>query len=44
MVASLVFVAVSWVFCGVVPVDDPSVPVGLLSAAVTVLGTRRGGR
>ncbi|NEA46683.1 hypothetical protein [Streptomyces sp. SID10815] len=38
IVASLVFVAVSSVFCGVVSVDDPSVSVGLLSAAVTALG------
>lgn len=38
IVASLVFVAVSSVFCGVASVDDPSVSVGLLSAAVTGLG------
>ncbi|MFE9360378.1 hypothetical protein ACFYPB_40780 [Streptomyces olivaceoviridis] len=38
IVASLVFVAVSSVFCGVASVDDPSVSVGLLSAAVTALG------
>ncbi|MCT2546217.1 hypothetical protein [Streptomyces atratus] len=38
IVASLVFVAVFSVFCGVASVDDPSFSVGLLSAAVTVLG------
>ncbi|MEW2623573.1 hypothetical protein [Streptomyces sp. NPDC048106] len=38
IIASLGFVAVSSVFCGVVSVDDPSVSVGLLSAAVTGLG------
>ncbi|MFE2384565.1 hypothetical protein [Streptomyces misionensis] len=38
IVASLVFVAASSVSCGVVSVDNPSVPVGLLSAAVTGLG------
>ncbi|MFJ2272256.1 hypothetical protein ACIP4W_40040 [Streptomyces sp. NPDC088846] len=38
IVASLVFVAVFSVFCGVASVDDPSVSVGLLSAAVTGLG------
>ncbi|MFJ9033663.1 hypothetical protein ACIRQP_35210 [Streptomyces sp. NPDC102274] len=32
------FVAVSSVFCGVSSVDDPSVSVGLLGAAVTGLG------
>ncbi|MFD0296436.1 hypothetical protein ACFWJS_28510 [Streptomyces sp. NPDC127061] len=37
IVTSLVFV-VSSVFCGVASVDDPSVSVGLLSAAVTGLG------
>ncbi|MFI6063201.1 hypothetical protein [Streptomyces sp. NPDC051286] len=36
--ASLVFVAVTSVFCGVASVDEPSVSVGLLSAAVTGLG------
>lgn len=36
--ASLVFVAAFSVFCGVASVDDPSVSVGLLSAAVTGLG------
>jgi hypothetical protein len=38
IVASLVFVAAFSVFCGVASVDDPSVSVGLLSAAVTGLG------
>ncbi|WP_327311735.1 hypothetical protein [Streptomyces sp. NBC_01243] len=38
IVASLVFVAAFSVFCGVASVDDPSVSVGLLSAAVTALG------
>ncbi|MFJ3198620.1 hypothetical protein ACIPJQ_39030 [Streptomyces griseoviridis] len=38
IVASLVFVAAFSVFCGVASVDDPSVAVGLLSAAVTGLG------
>ncbi|MFI8007983.1 hypothetical protein [Streptomyces sp. NPDC086010] len=38
IVASLAFVAVSSVFCGVASVDDPSFPVGLLSATVTALG------
>ncbi|MFG2097312.1 hypothetical protein [Streptomyces sp. NPDC048612] len=38
IVASLVFVAVSSVFCGVASVDAPSVSVGLLSAIVTGLG------
>ncbi|MGI5532462.1 hypothetical protein ACQEVX_35375 [Streptomyces syringium] len=38
IVASLAFVAVFSVFCGVASVDDPSVSVGLLSAAVTALG------
>ncbi|WP_424862736.1 tetratricopeptide repeat protein [Streptomyces sp. MMS24-I29] len=38
IVASLVFVAVSSVFCGVASVDDPSMSVGLLSAIVTGLG------
>ncbi|WP_329266554.1 hypothetical protein [Streptomyces sp. NBC_01451] len=38
IVVSLVFVAVFSVFCGVASVDDPSVSVGLLSAAVTALG------
>ncbi|WP_217210241.1 hypothetical protein [Streptomyces sp. AC550_RSS872] len=35
---SLVFVAVTSVFCGVASVDEPSVSVGLLSVAVTGLG------
>ncbi|WP_445403148.1 hypothetical protein ACSMX9_29970 (plasmid) [Streptomyces sp. LE64] len=38
IVVSLVFVAAFSVFCGVASVDDPSVSVGLLSAAVTGLG------
>ncbi|WP_422399143.1 hypothetical protein [Streptomyces netropsis] len=38
IVASLVFVAAFSVFCGVASVDNPSVSVGLLSAAVTGLG------
>ncbi|WP_331762199.1 hypothetical protein OG524_36245 (plasmid) [Streptomyces sp. NBC_01520] len=38
ILASLVFVAAFSVFCGVASVDDPSVSVGLLSAAVTGLG------
>ncbi|WP_329156325.1 hypothetical protein OIU91_42825 (plasmid) [Streptomyces sp. NBC_01456] len=38
ILASLGFVAVFSVFCGVASVDDPSVSVGLLSAAVTGLG------
>lgn len=38
ILASLAFVAVSSVFCGVASVDDPSVSVGLLSATVTALG------
>ncbi len=38
ILASLAFVAVSSVFCGVVSVDDPSFSVGLLSATVTALG------
>ncbi|WP_327278511.1 hypothetical protein OG609_45055 (plasmid) [Streptomyces sp. NBC_01224] len=38
IVASLLFVAVASVFCGVASVDDPSVSVGLLSATVTGLG------
>ncbi|MFB7258113.1 hypothetical protein [Streptomyces nojiriensis] len=38
IVATLVFVAVSSVFCGVASVEDPSVSVGLLSAVVTALG------
>ncbi|MEU2441801.1 hypothetical protein ABZ595_37315 [Streptomyces rubradiris] len=38
IVASLVFVVVSSVFCGVASVDDPSVSVGLLSTAVTGFG------
>ncbi|MCY0947805.1 hypothetical protein [Streptomyces antarcticus] len=38
MLATLGFVAVFSVFCGVASVDDPSVSVGLLSAAVTGLG------
>ncbi|WP_327692408.1 hypothetical protein [Streptomyces sp. NBC_00459] len=38
IVASLVFVAGFSVFCGVASVDDPSVSVSLLSAAVTGLG------
>ncbi|MEV7238895.1 hypothetical protein AB0N06_34800 [Streptomyces sp. NPDC051020] len=38
IVATLVFVAVSSVFCGVASVDDPSVSAGLLSAVVTGLG------
>lgn len=37
-VASVVFVAVSSVFCGVISADDSSVSLGLLSAAVTGLG------
>ncbi|MEW1551858.1 hypothetical protein [Streptomyces tsukubensis] len=38
IVASLAFVAVTSVFCGVTSVDDPSFSVGLLSAMVTGLG------
>ncbi|WP_406011668.1 hypothetical protein OG440_41345 (plasmid) [Streptomyces sp. NBC_00637] len=38
IVASLAFVVVSSVFCGVASVEDPSVSVGLLSAVVTGLG------
>ncbi|MFJ1751270.1 hypothetical protein ACIOJD_34335 [Streptomyces sp. NPDC088116] len=38
IVISLVFIAAFSVFCGVASVDDPSVAVGLLSAAVTGLG------
>ncbi|MFE9797042.1 hypothetical protein ACFYRL_35580 [Streptomyces goshikiensis] len=38
ILASLAFVAISSVFCGVASVEDPSVSVGLLSAAVTALG------
>ncbi|WTD07556.1 hypothetical protein OH717_34595 (plasmid) [Streptomyces albidoflavus] len=38
IVLSLMFVAAFSVFCGVASVDDPSVSVGLLSAAVTGLG------
>ncbi|MFC9626995.1 hypothetical protein ACFTXM_45930 [Streptomyces sp. NPDC056930] len=38
IVASLMLVAVASVFCGVVSVDDLSVSVGLLSAAMTGLG------
>ncbi|MFF7297502.1 hypothetical protein [Streptomyces sp. NPDC008265] len=36
--ASLSLVPVSAVFCGVASVEDPSVPVALLSATVTALG------
>ncbi|WP_029383077.1 hypothetical protein [Streptomyces leeuwenhoekii] len=38
VVASLAFVAVSSVLCGVASVDDPSVPAGPLSVIVTGLG------
>jgi hypothetical protein len=38
IVASLAFVAVTSVFCGVASVDDPSVSIGLLSVVVTGLG------
>ena len=38
IVASLAFVALTSVFCGVASVNEPSVPVGLLSAVVTGLG------
>ncbi|MCX0241813.1 hypothetical protein [Streptomyces drozdowiczii] len=38
IVLSLVFVVAFSVFCGVASVDDPSLSVGLLSAAVTGLG------
>jgi hypothetical protein len=38
IVASLAFVAVTSVFCGVARVDDPSVSIGLLSVVVTGLG------
>ncbi|KIF67103.1 hypothetical protein HY68_35850 [Streptomyces sp. AcH 505] len=38
VLASLAFVAVSSVFCGVASFDAPSFSVGLLSATVTALG------
>jgi threonine dehydrogenase-like Zn-dependent dehydrogenase len=38
IVASLVFVAVSSVFCGVTAVDDPAGSIGLVSVVVTGLG------
>ncbi|WP_328508313.1 hypothetical protein OG981_53670 [Streptomyces mirabilis] len=38
IVATLVFVAVTSVFCGIASVDDPNISAGLLSAVVTGLG------